>query len=57
MTIKIFIIMLFLAVVFKIKSRLIQIVTRISIEIRTRKSYDSILHIVAMFPPTLVKVV
>ena len=48
----------FLAVVLKIKSNLIQILTRISVEIRTgnKKSYGSILHIVAMFPPTSVKV-
>ena len=55
---KIFIIMPFIAVVLKIKPNLIQILTRILVEIRTGKerSYGSILHIVAMFPPTLVKV-
>ena len=55
---KIFIIMQFLAVALKIKSNLIQILTRISVEIRTGKErlYGSILHIVAMFPPTLAKV-
>ena len=55
---KIFIIMHFLAVVLKIRSNSIQILTRISVEVRTgkEKSYGSILHIVAMFPPTLVKV-
>ena len=55
---KIFRIMHFLAVVSKIKSNLIQFLTRISVEIRTGKerSYGSIFHIVAMFPPTLVKV-
>ena len=50
--------MYFLAVVLKIKSNLIQILKRrISAEIRTGKerSYGSILHIVTMFPPTLVK--
>ena len=48
----------FLAVALKIKSNLIQILTRISVEIRTGKerSCGSILHIVAMFPSTLVKV-
>ena len=48
----------FIAVVLKIKPNLIQILTRILVEIRTGKerSYGSILHIVAMFPPTLVKV-
>ena len=47
----------FLVVVLKLKSNLIQILTRISVEIRTRKErlYGSILHIVAMFLPTLVK--
>ena len=51
---KIFIIMHFLA---EIKLNVIQIITRISVEIRTGKerSYRSIVHIVAMFPPTLVK--
>ena len=35
----------------------IQIITRISVEIRTGKerSYGSIVYIVAMFPPKLVK--
>ena len=48
----------FLAVVLKIKSNLIQILTKISVEIRTGKerSYGSMLHIVAMIPPTLLKV-
>ena len=41
----------------EIKLNVIQIITRISVEIRTGKerSYRSIVHIVAMFPPTLVK--
>ena len=45
----------FLAVVLKIKSNLIQILTRITVEIRTGKerSYGSVFHIVAMFPPIL----
>ena len=48
----------FLAGVLKIKSNLILILARISVEIRTGKerSYGSIFFIVAMFPPTLVKV-
>ena len=52
-----FIIMHFLAGVLKIKSNLILILARISVEIRTGKerSYGSIFHIVAMFAPTLVK--
>ena len=43
--------------VLKIKSNLIQTLTRISVEIRTGKerSYGPILRIVTMFPPTLVK--
>ena len=45
----------FLAVVLKTKSNLIQILIRILAEIRTGK-YGSILDIVAMFPPTLIKV-
>ena len=47
----------FLAGVLKIKSNLILILARISVEIRTGKerSYGSIFHIVAMFAPTLVK--
>ena len=51
-------IMHFLAVVLKMKSNLIQILTRITVEMRTRKerSYGSILPIVAMFPPILVKI-
>ena len=54
---KIFIIMHFLAVFLKIKSKLIQILTRISVEIKTGKeiSYGLILHIIAMFPPILAK--
>ena len=54
---KIFIIMHFLAVVIKIKSNVLQNLTRMSVEIRTGKerSYGSILHIVTMFPPTLEK--
>ena len=54
---KIFIIMYYLTVVLKIRLNSIQIVTRISVEVRTgkKKSFDSILHIVAMLSPTLVK--
>ena len=48
----------FPAVVLKIRSNLIQILTRISAEVRTgkEKSNGSIPHVVAIFPPTLVKV-
>ena len=44
--------------ILKITSNLTQILARISVEIRTGKerSYGSIFFIVAMFPPTLVKV-
>ena len=54
---KVFVIIHFLAVVLKIKSNLIQILTRTSVEITTGKvrSCISIFHIVVMFPPTLVK--
>ena len=47
----------FLAVVLKIRSNLIQILTRISVEVKTgkEKPCGSILHIVLMFPPTLIK--
>ena len=55
---KIFIIKHFPAVVLKIRSNPIQILTGISVKVRTgkEKSYGSILHIVAMFPTTLIKV-
>ena len=55
---KILIPMHFPAVVSKIKSNLIQFLTRKSVEISTGKerSYGSILHIIAMLPPTLVNV-
>ena len=45
----------FLVVVLKIRSNSIQILTRISVEVRTEKEKlcGSILYIVAMFPPTL----
>ena len=48
----------FLAVVSKITSNLIEILTRILVEIRTGKarSYGSVLLILAMFPPILVNV-
>ena len=48
----------FITVALKIRSNSIQILTRISVEVKTgkEKSYGSILHVVAMFPPTLVKV-
>ena len=48
----------FIKVALKMRSDLIQVLTKISVEVKTgkEKSYGSILHIVAMFPPTLVKV-
>ena len=47
----------FIPVALKIRSNSIQILTRISIEVKTGKdkSYGSVLHIVALFPQTLVK--